>query len=85
MVSLVFSGNVAARSHSLCMDNKVAGLVANIKKWKDAEKVVTEKAKKAEERALKVEVARKMADNELALTRFEHSHYLQEVLPATLG
>ena len=44
MVSLVFSDNTAARSHSLCMDEKVAGLVADVKKWKDAEKVAAEEA-----------------------------------------
>lgn len=53
MVSLTFSDNIAARNHSLCMDEKVAGLVTDVKKWKDAEKVAAEKAQKAEEYAQK--------------------------------
>ncbi|GMN49628.1 hypothetical protein TIFTF001_018784 [Ficus carica] len=53
VVSLTFSDNIAARNHSLCMDEKVAGLVTDVKKWKDAEKVAAEKAQKAEEYAQK--------------------------------
>ncbi|GMN67228.1 hypothetical protein TIFTF001_036289 [Ficus carica] len=84
VVSFAFYINTVARSHYLCMDDKMAVLVANVKKWKDAEKVAVENAKKAEERALKAEEAKKKVKNELALARYEHSCYLQEVLPATL-
>lgn len=60
----MFSGKAVARSHFLRMDDKVAGLVANVKKWRDAEKVTAEKAKKSKERAIKHEEA----ENELAFT-----------------
>ncbi|GMN52727.1 hypothetical protein TIFTF001_021863 [Ficus carica] len=39
VVFLTFSDNAAAWCYSLHMDNKVAGLVTDFKKWKDAEKV----------------------------------------------
>ncbi|GMN49573.1 hypothetical protein TIFTF001_018739 [Ficus carica] len=59
-------------------------LVAEVKRWRDAEKVAAKKAKKAEEHALKAEEVRKKAENELASARSEHFRYLREVLPTTL-
>lgn len=47
VVFLTFSDNVAAWCYSLHMDDEVARLVTDFKKWKDAEKVAVEKAKKA--------------------------------------
>ena len=49
MIFFAFSGNTAARSHFNCMEDKVAELVAEVKKWRDTEKSASEKAKKAEE------------------------------------
>ena len=48
MVCLAFSDNAMARSRSNCMEDKVALLVAEVKKWRDAEKVASKKVKKAE-------------------------------------
>lgn len=59
-------------------------LVIEVKRQKDTKKVVAEKAKKAEEHALKTEEARKKAENVLASAQSEHYCYLQEVLPAIL-
>lgn len=73
MVSFAFSGNDAARSHFLRMDEKVSGLITDIKKWKDAKKVAAKKAKKAEERALKSKEGKKKAENKLAIARSKHS------------
>lgn len=75
-VSLMLSSNTAAQSHSLCMDDKVAGLVADVKKWRDVKKVAIEKAKKAEKCILKAEEAKKKTENELTLAQSEHSSYL---------
>ncbi|GMN60234.1 hypothetical protein TIFTF001_029321 [Ficus carica] len=43
VVSLALSGNAATRSHSIRMDDKVARLVADVKKWKGVEKVATKR------------------------------------------
>lgn len=72
----MFSGNATARSHFKRMDDKVAGLVAKVKKWRKADKLASEKAKKAEVQALKAEEARKRAEGELASIRSEHSRNL---------
>lgn len=69
-------GNAMVQSHSLHMDKKVVGLVANIKKWRDAEKIAAIKAKKTKERTLKAEEATKKIKNELSMVRSKHSHYL---------
>lgn len=45
------------------MDNKVAGLVIDVKKWKDAEKLTTKKAKMAKKRAMKAKEAKKKTEN----------------------
>ena len=73
MVSLAFSGNAAAHDHINRMDKKVAGLVIKVKKWREAEKVALEKAKKAKEQALKAKEARKKAEVDLSWVRSEHS------------
>lgn len=87
MVCLAFSGNTVARNHSNSMDEKAVSLVAEVKRWRDAEKVASEKAKKAEERsskadearkkakeqATRAEEARKKAKSEFSSARFEHS------------
>lgn len=62
----------------------MAGLVADVKKWRDAEKAASERAKKVEEQAARAEEARKKAEGELSFVRSDHSHYLQEVLPVAL-
>ena len=67
VVSLTISSNAATWSHSIRMDDKVLRLVADVKKWKDAQKVATEKVKKVEEYALKANEAKKKAKNELPL------------------
>lgn len=59
------------------MDDKVDGLIANVKKWKDAEQVAVEKAKKAEECVLNAKETKKKAEDELASARLNHSRYLQ--------
>ena len=66
MVSLAFSGNAGVQSHSLRMDNKVTGLVADVKKWRDAEKLTIENAKKAKKHATKAKEAKKKTENKLA-------------------
>lgn len=81
MVSLVLSDNTAAQSHSLYIDDKVAGLVIDVKKWNDVKKVVDKKAK---EHTVNTKEARKKVENKLALAQSEHSCYLKEVLPTTL-
>ncbi|GMN67632.1 hypothetical protein TIFTF001_036690 [Ficus carica] len=72
-----------AQSHFNRMDNKVTELVTEVKRWRDAKKVVVRKAKKAEEQAFKAEEARKKAESELVSAQSEHSCYLQKVLLAT--
>ena len=62
MVYVSFSGNATTRSHSNCMDDKVVSLVVEIKKWWDGEKVVSEKAKKAEELSTKADEAMRKAE-----------------------
>lgn len=37
VVSLAFSGNAVARSHFNRMEDKIIGLVAEVKRWRDAE------------------------------------------------
>lgn len=90
-IYLTFSGNATGRGYSNCMEERVASLDTEAKKWKHAEKVAVNKAKKAEDQAAqaedarkKAEEARKKAEDDLATTWSEHSHHLQEVLPATL-
>lgn len=58
MVSLAFSDNAAAQSHFNYMDDKVTELVVEVKRWPDAERLASKKAKKAEEQALKAEETR---------------------------
>lgn len=65
VVSLALSGNAATRSHSIRMDDKVARLVADIKKWKGVEKVATKRLRK---HALKANDAKKKGENLLAFT-----------------
>ena len=84
MVSLAFSGNAAPRSHINFIDDKVAGLVTEVKKWREAKKVASEKAKKAEKQAFKAKEARKKAKVKLPMVRSKHSQYLQETLLAAL-
>ena len=44
----MFSNNAVVRSHSLQIDNKVVGMVVDIKKWRNAKKVAAKKTKKTE-------------------------------------
>lgn len=69
-----------ARGYSNRIEEKVASLVVDAKKSKDAEKVVSERAKKAEKKAAKAdeacqkaEEARKKAEEDLTGTRYKHS------------
>lgn len=85
MVSFTFFGNAAARNHINRMDEKVAGLVSEVKKWREAEKMALKKANKAKEQALKVEEARKKVEVELSSIQYENSRYLQEAFLAALN
>ena len=62
MVYVAFSSNATTRSHSNYMDDKVVSLVVEVKKWWDAEKVVSEKAKKADELSIKADEAMRKAE-----------------------
>ncbi|GMN22567.1 hypothetical protein TIFTF001_040288 [Ficus carica] len=85
VVSFTFFGNAAARNHINRMDEKVAGLVSEVKKWREAEKMALKKANKAKEQALKVEEARKKVEVELSSIQYENSRYLQEAFLAALN
>ncbi|GMN58630.1 hypothetical protein TIFTF001_027727 [Ficus carica] len=84
VVFLAFLSNAAARGYFNRMEEKVASLVMEVKKSKDAEKEANEKARKAEEQAAKAEEAQKRVEDDLTTNRFEHSRYFQEALPAVL-
>ena len=46
MISFTISDSVAAQSHFNRMEDKVARLVAEVKRWQEAEKLASEKARK---------------------------------------
>nr|GMN75608.1 hypothetical protein TIFTF001_056326 [Ficus carica]GMN75614.1 hypothetical protein TIFTF001_056329 [Ficus carica] len=76
VIYLVFSDNTAARSHSNHMEEKVASLVAEDKKWRDIEKMASEKATKADELSTKAEEAKKKAEEQA--TRAEEARKKDE-------
>ena len=69
---------------TVCMEEKVVGLVADVKKWRHAEKTASKRATKAEEQVTRAEEATRRDKGEVSSLRFEHSRYLQKMLSAAL-